>query len=488
MSPAFEPAWGAATQRALENFPISGHVMPRGVLRALGLFKQCAARANQELGQLSEARGNAIVVLAREIAAGEHAAQFPVDVFQTGSGTSTNTNVNEVIAGLALRRFDGLALHPNDHVNRSQSSNDVMPTVLHVSVALALEHQLAPALKTLERALGRKATELSAVVKLGRTHLMDAVPMTLGQEFSGYTRQLAKASERARRARDAVCELAVGGTAVGTGLHAPRGFAARVCQLLADETGLPFREAENHFEAQGARDDCVEVAGVLATIAASLDHVAGDLRLLASGPRGGLGELRLPTLQPGSSIMPGKVNPVLCESVNQVAMYVQGLTTSVGACGRAGQLELNATLPLIAWCLHESISCLSNVAQLFADRCVSGLQADPARCLELAERSLMVATALTPLVGYDRTAQVVQQAERTGASIHQVASDLGLLDAKTLGRLLDPRVIANLSDGRQTTEDTWENEGGAPHPQPGASAPETGGFGSQPPTEPRRRE
>lgn len=432
--------WGASTQRAVLNFPISGHRLPLPFIQALALVKLAAARANEELAGLSPAKSRLICMVAREIVAGEHLAQFPVDVFQTGSGTSTNTNVNEVITRRAVQLAGDSAalLHPNDDVNRSQSSNDVIPTALHVSVASALRGDLLPALSELALALEQKASEFAAIVKTGRTHLMDAVPITLGQEFSGYAMQIRKAIERGERAIATLGELAIGGTAVGTGLHAPPGFATRVCELLSSETGLSLREARNHFEAQAARDDCVEVAGMLATLAGSLTKVANDVRLLGSGPRAGLAELRVPALAPGSSIMPGKVNPILSEMLVQVGLYVHGLTQTVVACGREGQLELNATLPLIAHCLHESIRCLANGARVFARGCIVGLEADRQRCAELSERSLMRVTALTPALGYDVAAAVAKEALRTGKTLREVVLARGLMDAGSLDRALDP--------------------------------------------------
>jgi fumarate hydratase, class II len=440
--------WGASTQRAVLNFPISEHRLPAKFIRALGLVKLAAARANEELAHLSMDKSRLIQLAAREIAAGEHADQFPVDVFQTGSGTSTNTNANEVIVSRARQLADEtpLALHPNDDVNLSQSSNDVIPTALHVSVALALHQDLAPALSELADALEQKTIEFATIVKIGRTHLMDATPLTLGQEFSGYARQLRKAGERTQRAIAALGELAIGGTAVGTGLHAPPAFAARVCQILSVETGLPFREATNHFEAQAARDDCVEVAGQLAAVAASLTKLANDLRLLGSGPRAGLAELHLPTLQPGSSIMPGKVNPVLCEMLVQVGLYVQGLMQTVTACGREGQLELNATLPLLAYCLHEAIQCLANGARVFRQGCITGLVADLDRCRDLTTRSLMLVTALTPALGYDLAAEVAEAALVSGRSLREVVLARGLLNAASLDRALDPYVMTRASE------------------------------------------
>jgi len=435
--------YGASTQRAVLNFPISGRPLPARFIRTLGLVKLACARANVELGRLPADKARLIEQAAREIANGQHDAQFPVDVFQTGSGTSTNTNANEVIAN----RCSQLAgqpvgakrpVHPNDDVNRGQSSNDIIPTVLHVSVALALHQELIPALETLASALEKKSVEFATVVKIGRTHLMDATPLTLGQEFSGYAAQARKSAARARRAVDALGELAVGGTAVGTGLNTHPEFAGRVCRILGTETGLAFREAANHFEAQGARDDCVEVAGQLATIAASLTKVAADIRLLGSGPRAGLAELRLPATQPGSSIMPGKVNPVMSEMLIQVCLYSQGLAQTVVQCGRDGHFELNVTLPLMAHCLHEAVHCLANGAKVFAERCVAGLEADEARCRELVNRSLMLVTALNPHIGYDQAAAVAKEALATGKTLREIVLARKLMDAATLDRALDP--------------------------------------------------
>jgi fumarate hydratase class II len=435
-----EALWGASTQRAVLNFPISGHPMPAGFIKGLGLVKLAAAKANEDLGQLAPAKSRLIQQVAREIADGRHAAHFPVDVFQTGSGTSSNMNANEVIARrCALLDPAGPAVHANDDVNCGQSSNDVIPTVLHVSVAVALHGNLAPALDRLASELEAKAAAFNGIVKIGRTHLMDATPLTLGQEFSGYAMQVRKAGERVHRAIGVLGELAVGGTAVGTGLNAHPEFAARVCRFLSVETGLEFREARNHFEAQGARDDCVEVAGQLAAVAASLTKVANDIRLLGSGPRAGFAELRLPATQPGSSIMPGKVNPVMSEMLVQVGLYVQGLTQTVAACGRDGHLELNVTLPLMAHCLHEAIHCLANGARVFAEKCVAGIEADPARCQELMERSLMLVTALNPHIGYEAAAAVAKEAFATGKSLREVVLARGLMDAATLDRALDAR-------------------------------------------------
>ncbi len=435
--------YGASTQRAVLNFPISGRPLPEAFVRSLGLVKLAAARANEELGLLTPAKGRLIRQAAQEIADGRLTAHFPVDVFQTGSGTSANMNANEVIANRA-NQLAGEPLgsrrpvHPNDDVNLGQSSNDVIPTTLHVSVALALHTQLAPALDRLATALDQKSRAFAGIVKIGRTHLMDATPLTLGQEFSGYAVQAYKASDRARRAAAALRELAIGGTAVGTGLNCHPEFAARVCRVLTAETGLEFVEAANHFEAQGARDDCVEVAGHLVTIAASLTKIASDIRLLGSGPRAGLGEIRLPATQPGSSIMPGKVNPVMSEMLVQVCLYVQGLAHTAALCGRDGHFELNVTLPLLAHCLHEAIHCLTAGVTVFTEKCVDGIEADAERCRELVDRSLMLVTALNPHLGYDAAASVAKEAFATGRSLREVVLARGLLDAATLDRALDP--------------------------------------------------
>ncbi|MGH7997784.1 MAG: class II fumarate hydratase [Opitutaceae bacterium] len=438
-----EALYGASTQRAVLNFPIGGRPMPDGFIRGVGLVKLACARANEELGRLSPEKSRLIQAAAREIAEGKLSGQFPVDVFQTGSGTSTNMNANEVIANHAARA-GGLPLggkhplHPNDDVNLGQSSNDAMPTALHVSVAVALRSDLEPALAGLAGALERKAAEFATIVKIGRTHLMDATPLTLGQEFSGYAAQARKAAARTEKAVTALCELAIGGTAVGTGINGHPGFAPRVCMILSSETGIAFREADNHFEAQAARDDAVEAAGHLSAVAAALTKIANDIRLLGSGPRAGLGELKLPATQPGSSIMPGKVNPVMSEMLVQVCIYAQGLASMVAACGRDGQFELNVTIPLIAYALHEAIRCLARGAAVFAGACVAGLEADAARCRELTDRSLMLVTALAPRLGYDRAAAIAKEALATGRSLRDVVLAGKLMDAAELDRALDP--------------------------------------------------
>ncbi|HEY4301774.1 MAG TPA: class II fumarate hydratase [Candidatus Didemnitutus sp.] len=440
-----EALYGASTQRAVLNFPVSGRTMPEPLLRTLALIKLACAQANEELGLLPAEKAARIREVAGEIWEGKLLDHFPVDVFQTGSGTSTNMNMNEVIANrcnqlvgepLGSKRL----FHPNDDVNMSQSSNDVMPTALHVSLALALQKQLHPALCHLGEALRRQANAFVAIVKPGRTHLMDAVPLTLGQEFSGYAEQAFKAAARALKARDALAELAIGGTAVGTGLNCPPGFPARVCHILAGKSGLTLREATNHFEAQAARDDAVEVSGHLATICASLMKVANDIRLLASGPRTGLGEIRLPVTQPGSSIMPGKVNPVMCEMLIQVAIHVQGLCHAVTMAGGAGQLELNATVPLIALELHEAAECLSNAVRIFADTCVAGIEADEDQCRRGVERSLMSVTALVPEIGYDKAAEIAKQALQSNRTLAEVAREAGL-KADVIATALDPAAL-----------------------------------------------
>ena len=445
-----EALFGASTQRAVLNFPISGRPMPTAFIHALGTVKWACAAANESLGRLSAEKASLIKTAALEVEDGRHDSDFPVDVFQTGSGTSSNMNINEVVSNLAAQSSGNPIgakepIHPNDDVNLGQSSNDIIPTVLHVSVVLALRDKLLPALSHLGEALEAKSEEFSEVIKIGRTHLMDATPLTLGQEFSGYAAQLRKSEARAQRAIDCLLELAIGGTAVGTGINTHPEFGASVCANLAEKTGLGFREADNHFEAQGARDDCVEAAGHLTAIAASLSKVANDIRLLGSGPRSGITEISLPSTQPGSSIMPGKVNPVMSEMLVQVCIYVQGLSQSVSICGRDGHFELNVTLPLIAHCLHESIECLANGARTFADRCVVGIEANETRCRELVERSLMLVTALNPYIGYDNAAKVAKQAFAEGKTLKEVVLELGLLDEPTLNAALDPLTMVKPS-------------------------------------------
>lgn len=438
-----EALYGASTQRAVLNFPISGRHMPVGFIKGLGLMKWACAMANEELGKLPSEKADILKEVAQEIAEGKHGNQFPVDVFQTGSGTSSNMNANEVIANrasqIASKPFGSRdPLHPNDDVNMGQSSNDIIPSTLHLSVAITIKEDLVPALNHLASTLDSKSKAFNDIVKIGRTHLMDATPLTLGQEFSGYAAQLNKSVKRAEKSLELLSELAIGGTAVGTGINCHPDFPRKVCRILSEKTGIAFREADNHFEAQGARDDTVEVAGILNTIATSLTKVANDIRLLSSGPRSGLGEIILPATQPGSSIMPGKVNPVMSEMLIQVCIYTQGLCNTISMCGRDGHFELNVTIPLITFALHESIRCLSNGARTFADQCVSGIEANSERCKELVERSLMLVTALNPYIGYDKAAEVAKTALNENKTLREVILERELLDEATLDKALDP--------------------------------------------------
>jgi fumarate hydratase class II len=436
-----EAYWGAQTQRAVENFPVSGQRFPRRFIAALGLVKWAAARANEELGLLDARLAGAIRAAAEEVIEGQLDDHFPVDVFQTGSGTSTNMNANEVIANRAAEILGeargSRVVHPNDHVNCCQSSNDVIPTAIHLAALLAIRDDLVPALERLRDALAAKARALAGVIKVGRTHLMDATPVTLGQELGGYARQVASGLARIRDATVRLEELPLGGTAVGTGLNAHEGFAARTIALMAERTGLAVREAADHFEAQGARDACVEASGALRTIAVSLMKIANDIRWMGSGPRAGLGELRLPELQPGSSIMPGKVNPVIPEVVTQVAAQVIGDDAAVAVAGMSGAFELNVFMPVIARNLLEEIALLAAASRLFADRCVDGLEADEARCRALVEQSFPIVTALVPAIGYDLAAEISKEAYRTGRTIREVALERTGLPVEELDRALD---------------------------------------------------
>jgi fumarate hydratase class II len=434
--------YGAQTARAVENFPISGLRFSRAFIRALGLVKQCAARTNVELGLLPAGLGAAIQCAAEEVATGKLDGEFVVDIFQTGSGTSTNMNANEVIANrageiLSHKRGDK-SVHPNDHVNLGQSSNDVIPTTIHLAALDRIENALLPALEELKAQLSQKAVAFEEVVKTGRTHLQDAVPMTLGQEFSGYASQIGHAIVRLQGLRNHLGELALGGTAVGTGINTHREFARRTIAHLAAATELPLREAENHFAAQAACDACIEASGVLRTVAVSLIKIANDIRLLSSGPRCGLGELHLPATQPGSSIMPGKVNPVMCEMVIQVGAQVTGNDAAISYAGAYGNFELNTMLPVIAHNLLQSIELLAQASHVFAQRCVAGIEADREKCAEYAHRSLALGTALAPEIGYDRAAQIVKAAYESGRSIREVAQELSGLPSDTLEDLLNP--------------------------------------------------
>jgi fumarate hydratase, class II len=411
--------WGAQTQRAVENFPVSGERLPRELIGALASIKGASAVVNGELGVLQPDMARAIHDAAAAVSRGPHDDQFPIDVFQTGSGTSSNMNANEVIATLASRAL-GRRVHPNDHVNASQSSNDVFPSAIHLAATRMIKLSLLPALDHLAAALEVKAAEFASVVKSGRTHLMDATPVTLGQEFGGYAASVRHGSERLAAALPDVGELPLGGTAVGTGLNAPPGFAVAVISHLASDMDLPLTEARNHFEAAGARDALVAASGLLRAVAVSLFKICNDLRLMNSGPRTGLVEIQVPDLQPGSSIMPGKVNPVICEAVCQVCAQVIGNDAAVAFGGAAGNFELNVMMPVIAQNLLDSIGLLASVSRLLADRCVSGITTDPARLRRLAESSPAIVTALNPFIGYEAAAAVAHEALASGKTIREV--------------------------------------------------------------------
>ena len=419
--------WKAQTQRAVENFPISGIPINSELIAALGLIKEAAANTNAKLGVLSQDYADAIAKAASKVAANQHDGEFPLDVFQTGSGTSSNMNANEVIASLAAAELDK-AVHPNDHVNASQSSNDVFPSAIHIAATYHLVYTLLPALRHLEAALSQKAIEFAEVVKSGRTHLMDATPVTLGQEFGGYAAQILYGTERVDSALPRVAELALGGTAVGTGINTPPGFAESVISMVADKTGLPLTEARNHFEAQSAQDGLVEVSGVLRTIAVSLYKIANDVRWMGSGPRAGLGEIALPDLQPGSSIMPGKVNPVICEATLMVCAQVIGNDSAIAFAGASGHFELNVMLPVIARNLLESIQLLANVCRLLADKCVVGIQANVEHCRRLAESSPSIVTSLNRYIGYENAAVVAKQALKEERTIREVVIENGYVE------------------------------------------------------------
>jgi len=435
--------YGATTQRAVLNFPISGYRFSRPFIRALGLVKWAAAQANRDLGKLDEKRAQLITEAAEEVIEGHWDSQFPIDIFQTGSGTSTNMNANEVIAN-RCSQLDGKAIgskdpvHPNDHVNMGQSSNDVIPTSIHIAVAESVRSELMPALDHLQQGLEAKAHEFWEVIKIGRTHLMDATPVRLGQEFSGYAKQVEYGKLRAGNAIAAVEELTLGGTAVGTGLNSHPEFAGKVMGHLWNRTGVAFREARNHFEAQGAKDGLVEASGQMRSIAVSLFKIANDIRLLASGPRCGIGEIQLPATQPGSSIMPGKVNPVMCESVVQVCAQVFGNDTTVCWGGANGQLELNVMMPVMAHNVLESIRLLSNVARAFQDKCIGGIIANQDRCNELVEPTMAMVTSLAPLIGYDRAAEIAKESAATGKTVRQICRERRVLPEDQLIRALDP--------------------------------------------------
>ncbi|MWA00550.1 aspartate ammonia-lyase [Actinomadura sp. LD22] len=432
--------WRAQTQRAVENFPISGRGLEAAHIAALGRIKAAAAVVNAELGVLDEDVAEAIAEAAREVADGRWNDQFPIDVFQTGSGTSSNMNANEVVATLAQERL-GRPVHPNDHVNASQSSNDVFPSSIHIAATGAVVNELIPALRHLRDALARKAEEFATVVKSGRTHLMDATPVTLGQEFGGFAAQVGHGVERLEAVLPRLAELPLGGTAVGTGINTPEGFAPRVIAEIARATGLPLTEARDHFEAQGARDGLVEASGALRTVAVSLNKIANDLRWMGSGPRAGLAEIRLPDLQPGSSIMPGKVNPVIPEAVTQVAAQVIGNDAAIAFGGAAGSFELNVMLPMLARNVLESITLLANVSRLLADRCVDGIEADADRMREYAESSPSIVTPLNRYIGYEEAAKVAKQALAERRTIREVVIERGYVKD---GRLTEEQLDAAL--------------------------------------------
>src|SRR5213595_682041 len=434
---------GASTHRAVLNFPISGYRFSRPFIRALGLIKWAAAQANHDLGLLDAHRAAFIVQAAEEVVDGKLDDHFPLDIFQTGSGTSTNTNANEVIANRSAQ-LSGKSIgshnpvHPNDHGNMGQSSNDVIPSAMHISAAEELKNHLIPALEKLHGALEAKAKEFWHVMKIGRTHLMDATPVRLGQEFSGYAQQVAYARERAQKSIDALRELALGGTAVGTGLNRHVDLPKKMLRHLEQRTGITFYEAKNHFESQGGKDAVVEASGNLKTIAVSLFKIANDIRWLGSGPRCGIGEIQLPATQPGSSIMPGKVNPVIAESVLMVAAEVIGNDTTITWAGANGNFELNVMMPVMAHDLLESIRLLANVVDVFCDKCIKGIVANEERCRELVELSMAMVTSLAPKIGYDRAAEIAKESAKTGRTVREISLERKVLPEKELERALDP--------------------------------------------------
>lgn len=435
--------YGAQTARAVENFPVSGLRFPRPFIRALGMIKERAARVNLELGLLDKGRALAVMEAAEEVVQGDLDEQFVVDIFQTGSGTSTNMNANEVIANRAAQLMGepvgSKVVHPNDHVNLGQSSNDVIPSAIHVAAVVEIRHTLVPALFALQEALGEKSGEFDDIVTIGRTHLQDATPVRLGQVFSGYARQVFLASRRLEAALEGLLELPLGGTAVGTGLNSHPDFARQVIAGLAEVSGEPFREAANHFEAQGGKDALVAASGALKSCACALFKVANDIRFLGSGPRCGFGELILPAVQPGSSIMPGKVNPVMAESLIQVCAQVVGNDATVSLGALSGNFELNVMMPVMAYNLLQSVELLARAAAGFTERCVLGLEADRKRCESLIEQSLAMCTALAPAIGYDRAAQIAKKAFAQGKTVREVALEEQVLPEEELAKVLDPR-------------------------------------------------
>ena len=431
--------YGAQTARAVENFPVSGRTLPREFIRAMGLVKLAAAQTNAELGFLKKNIARAIERAAKEVVEGKLDDHFVVDVFQTGSGTSTNMNTNEVIANRAAEILKGkTSVHPNDHVNMGQSSNDVIPTAMHISSLEAIEKDLIPSLEYLRDALSGKAKQFDHIVKIGRTHLMDATPIRLGQEFSGYASMIDHGISRLKGIRNDLSELAIGGTAVGTGINTHKDFGKKVAARISEATGVKFREARNHFEAQASKDAVVQTSGTLKTVSVSLMKIANDMRWLGSGPRCGFGEILLPAIQPGSSIMPGKVNPVVGESVTQVAAQVIGNDAAITIGGQSGNFELNVMMPMMADNLLQSIRLLSRVCNVFVDKCISGIEADEERCGETIEQSLAMCTSLAPIIGYDNAAAIAKEAYASGSTVREVAREKGVLSDKELDRVLDP--------------------------------------------------
>jgi fumarate hydratase class II len=432
--------YAAQTQRAIENFPISDLRFPREFIAAMGMIKKAAARTSAELGLLDQDTAAAIVEAAQEVIEGEHDDQFPIDIFQTGSGTSTNMNANEVIATLASRRL-GSKVHPNDHVNSGQSSNDTIPTAMQIAAMVSMAQELLPALDALHDALERKAEEFDGIVKSGRTHLMDATPVRLGQEFGGFASQVAHARRRVQEAMGDLRELPLGGTAVGTGINTHPEFAAKTIARIAELTGLDLVEASNHFERQATRDTIVYAHGALNTLAVSLMKIANDIRWLGSGPRAGLAEITLPATQPGSSIMPGKVNPVIPEAVTMVAAQVMGNHTTITVAGTGGYFELNVMMPIMAYSVLQSVRILANASRVLAGKCVDGLVANDERITELLEGNLSLGTALAPHIGYDAAASLAKEAFREGRTVRELAREKGLMSEEELDRVLDVRAM-----------------------------------------------
>ena len=441
-----EAYWGAQTQRAVENFPISGITFPRSFIKALGLIKLAAAKVNLELGLLDKKYADAIIQASNEVIEGKLDDQFPIDIFQTGSGTSTNMNANEVIATRANEILTGekktkSPVHPNDHVNKGQSSNDVIPTAIHISAYTEAKEKLIPSLKLLHKTIVEKSKLYSNLVKTGRTHLMDAMPLTLEQEMSGWAAQIEIGIERIESTFPRLAELAIGGTAVGTGVNTHPEFGKKVAKVLSELTGIEFKEARNHFEAQSAQDAIVELSGQLKTIAASLMKIANDLRWMNSGPIAGLGEVKLPALQPGSSIMPGKVNPVIPEAVRMVCAQVIGNDVTISIAGSLGDFQLNVMLPVMAYNILQSIELLANASKVLAEKCIAGFEVNTERITELVDKNPILATVLNPIIGYDKAAEVVKKAIRENKTVKQVVVELGYLNKEEAEKVLDPKVM-----------------------------------------------